>query len=101
MNSTLLWPGPTMELFIMAPIMLSTINQQQSIMLSTINQQQSTTLSTFTSPCSTTVSTTLSITTSLSTITRKPLAELVVSEPRFSTLLAAVKAADLVETLNG
>merc|ERR1711941_143375 len=31
----------------------------------------------------------------------KPLAELVVSEPRFSTLLAAVKAADLVETLNG
>merc|ERR1711990_32249 len=31
----------------------------------------------------------------------KTLAELVVSEPRFSTLLAAVKAADLVETLNG
>merc|ERR1711953_47015 len=31
----------------------------------------------------------------------KTLAELVVSEPRFSTLLAAVKAADLVDTLNG
>merc|ERR1711874_325478 len=31
----------------------------------------------------------------------KTIAELVVSEPRFSTLLAAVKAADLVETLNG
>merc|ERR1711997_1259106 len=31
----------------------------------------------------------------------KTLAELVVSEPRFSTLLAAVKAADLVETLSG
>ena len=31
----------------------------------------------------------------------KTLAELVVSEPRFSTLLAAVKAANLVETLNG
>merc|ERR1712045_624853 len=31
----------------------------------------------------------------------KTLAELVVSEPRFSTLLTAVKAADLVETLNG
>merc|ERR1712242_49175 len=31
----------------------------------------------------------------------KTLAEFVVSEPRFSTLLAAVKAADLVETLNG
>merc|ERR1712051_789990 len=31
----------------------------------------------------------------------KTVAELVVSEPRFSTLLAAVKAADLVETLNG
>merc|ERR1711990_1052495 len=31
----------------------------------------------------------------------KTIAELVVSEPRFSTLLAAVKAADLVDTLNG
>merc|ERR1711994_235292 len=31
----------------------------------------------------------------------KTIAELVVSEPRFSTRLAAVKAADLVETLNG
>merc|ERR1711936_748101 len=31
----------------------------------------------------------------------KTIAELVVSEPRFSTLLAAVKAADLVETLSG
>merc|ERR1712242_636478 len=31
----------------------------------------------------------------------KTLAELVVSEPRFSTLLAAVKAADLADTLNG
>merc|ERR1711992_100796 len=31
----------------------------------------------------------------------KTIAELVVSEPRFSTLLAAVKAANLVETLNG
>merc|ERR1711971_203549 len=31
----------------------------------------------------------------------KTIAELVVSEPRFSTLLAAVKAADLVETLDG
>merc|ERR1711879_1103347 len=31
----------------------------------------------------------------------KTIAELVVPEPRFSTLLAAVKAADLVETLNG
>merc|ERR1712242_297048 len=31
----------------------------------------------------------------------KTLAELVVSEPRFSTLLAAIKAADLVDTLNG
>merc|ERR1712045_185045 len=31
----------------------------------------------------------------------KTLAELVVSEPRFSPLLAAVKAADLVDTLNG
>merc|ERR1712062_443894 len=31
----------------------------------------------------------------------KTIAELVVSEPRFPTLLAAVKAADLVETLNG
>merc|ERR1711994_100371 len=31
----------------------------------------------------------------------KTIAELVVSEPRFSPLLAAVKAADLVETLNG
>merc|ERR1711994_324883 len=34
-------------------------------------------------------------------VSPKTLAELVVSEPRFSTLLAAVKAADLVETLNG
>merc|ERR1712241_179980 len=31
----------------------------------------------------------------------KTIAELVVSEPRFSTLLAAVKAADLVDTLSG
>merc|ERR1712127_458972 len=31
----------------------------------------------------------------------KTIAELVVSEPRFSTLLAAVKAAGLVETLSG
>merc|ERR1712244_5598 len=31
----------------------------------------------------------------------KTIGELVVSEPRFSTLLAAVKAADLVDTLNG
>merc|ERR1711992_62203 len=31
----------------------------------------------------------------------KTIAELVVSEPKFSTLLAAVKAADLVDTLNG
>merc|ERR1711997_435824 len=31
----------------------------------------------------------------------KTIAELVVSEPRFSTLLAAVKAVDLVETLSG
>merc|ERR1711997_745693 len=31
----------------------------------------------------------------------KTIAELVMSEPRFSTLLAAVKAADLVDTLNG
>merc|ERR1711997_1157364 len=31
----------------------------------------------------------------------KTIAELVVSEPRFSTLLAAVKAADLVKTLSG
>merc|ERR1712115_613326 len=34
-------------------------------------------------------------------VAAKTLAELVVSEPRFSTLLAAVKAADLVDTLNG
>merc|ERR1712088_842827 len=34
-------------------------------------------------------------------VARKTIAELVVSEPRFSTLLAAVKAADLVDTLSG
>merc|ERR1711992_354996 len=34
-------------------------------------------------------------------VAAKTIAELVVSEPRFSTLLAAVKAADLVETLSG
>merc|ERR1712087_211898 len=34
-------------------------------------------------------------------VARKTIAELVVSEPRFSTLLAAVKAADLVDTLGG
>merc|ERR1711992_133418 len=34
-------------------------------------------------------------------VAAKTIAELVVSEPRFSTLLAAVKAADLVDTLNG
>merc|ERR1711992_111749 len=37
----------------------------------------------------------------LAKVAPKTLAELVVSEPRFSTLLAAVKAADLVDTLNG
>merc|ERR1712045_654635 len=37
----------------------------------------------------------------LAKVAPKTLAELVVSEPRFSPLLAAVKAADLVETLNG
>merc|ERR1711990_274487 len=34
-------------------------------------------------------------------VARKTIAELVVSEPRFSTLLAAVKAADLVDPLSG
>merc|ERR1711953_51176 len=68
---TLLWPDPTMELFTMALITLSTINQQQSTTLSIINQLQSTTLST--SPCSTMPSITVLSTTNLSTINTWPL----------------------------
>merc|ERR1712026_110406 len=37
----------------------------------------------------------------LSTVSPKSIAELVSTNPKFSTLLAAVKAADLVETLAG